>query len=451
MEMIKGLESSDRNLRSCKARKCVRFGDGNNEVLSFMEGDWPEWLLIEVLCRVPVKCVFRFKCVSKQWLYVISHSSFARFYIARASLFETRPWAILSSSLNAKGSDMRDYPGQKLLGDMYSDDFKCPDTYVLPMPRSQEAYGQNYKILAVNDGLVLYGWRHDSRDSMNHIAEYYICNPTTKKWFALPPPQRYFKWVSAGFITRVEGGTLTSYKVVRLDCLFRKSNVLNFEIFSSETGQWVDSTVLSDHEIEVAFRRMPVSFNGNLHWVDRELGIVVFDPYKNPHKCRIIRLPPDINKQLNNSKYNGIHSLCDVSQGHLKYFEVSGNFEQQAFLGFSIWVLDDYITGHWHLQHRVRHSDILFPDTLPRSGLPLIPVSFHPFDPNIFFLGWRDIIVSYNLQTRRLEALGVPYDFQAMLQRTGRFDFSRMRFWWWAFMLVLPPWPTSVSSPLSVA
>ncbi|KAL3535054.1 hypothetical protein ACH5RR_003515 [Cinchona calisaya] len=239
MEMIRRLDSCDRNVRRCKERKFVRFGDGNNEIMGFTEGDWPEWFLIEVLCRLPVKCVFRFKCVSKQWLYLISHSSFARFYIARASLSQTRPWAILSYRMNVKGSDMSDYPGQKLLGDMYSDDFKCPDTFTA-LPISQEANGHNYKIIAVNNGLELYGWCHNNRVGLNHIAECYISNPTTKQWIALPPPKRYFRWVSSGFISRVEGGTLTSYKVVRLDCLFAKRNVLNFEIFSSESGGWVD-------------------------------------------------------------------------------------------------------------------------------------------------------------------------------------------------------------------
>ncbi|KAL3537357.1 hypothetical protein ACH5RR_000723 [Cinchona calisaya] len=218
-----------------------------------------------------------------------------------------RPWAILSCYVNAKESHMCDYPGQKHLGDMYCDDFKCPDTCVLPLPRSQEACGQNCKIIAVNDGLVLYGWCNDNPGSMNHIAEYYICNPTTKQWF---------------FITRVGGGPLTSYEVDA--CFFQ--------------------------------------------WVDRELGIVAFDPYMNLDKCRIIGLPHDIDKQLNDSKSNGIRSLCGVCQGRLKYFEVSNHFQHLI-----IWVLDDYITGHW-----LRHSDILFPETyLAVTYLPYLFLSIH--------------------------------------------------------------------------
>ncbi|CAH1433781.1 unnamed protein product [Lactuca virosa] len=39
-----------------------------------------ESLLLEILARLPLKSIFRFKCVCKHWLDLISQPSFARFY-----------------------------------------------------------------------------------------------------------------------------------------------------------------------------------------------------------------------------------------------------------------------------------------------------------------------------------------------------------------------------------
>ncbi|CAH1450029.1 unnamed protein product [Lactuca virosa] len=42
-----------------------------------------ESLLLEILARLPLKSIFRFKCVCKHWLDLISQPSFARFYCSR--------------------------------------------------------------------------------------------------------------------------------------------------------------------------------------------------------------------------------------------------------------------------------------------------------------------------------------------------------------------------------
>lgn len=421
------------------ARKGGKLGNGDIGVRDCWDGDFPDWFLIGVLCRLPVKYVFRFKCVSKRWLAVISDPSFPRFYIARASASSApRPWAILSYAVKVEGSDTFDALGLEVLGDVCSDAFKSGDCYVFPLPSSQEAYGHKHKILAVSNGLVLYGWLHESLSSLNHIAQYYICNPITKKWFSLPPPRRYFRWVSTGFITQVEGRTLTSFKVVRLDCVFDKSNVLNFETFSSETGRWVDFTVRSERAIEVAWRKLPIAFNGNLHWIDHELGIVAYDPYGNPEKSHIIGLPAD----KDNKKCNELACLCDVHQGRLKYFESSVTFQQPGFSCFSIWILDDYSTGDWHLLHRVNQSDVLFGNNLQRHVFsPPVPVCYHPFDSDIVFLGWESTIISYNIKKRSLE-----HHYQVQYQQK---EIGRKFFWVGAFVLAFPQWPTLVPSSLS--
>lgn len=65
-------------------------------LVDFETGYIPDWFLVEVLSRLPLKRVFRFKCVSKQWLSLISAPSFVNLYISRVSLLhKPRPWPFL--------------------------------------------------------------------------------------------------------------------------------------------------------------------------------------------------------------------------------------------------------------------------------------------------------------------------------------------------------------------
>lgn len=207
----------------------------------------------------------------------------------------------------------------------------------------------------------------------------------------------------------------------------------------------------SNHAIEVTWHRMPVAFNGNLHLFDRELGIVACDPYNNPCKFRVIGLPADINKQCNDSRSNGIPSLCDVHQGCLKYSEYSRTFEQGGLVGFSIWALNDHNTGEWHLQHRVNQSDILLDGTLQASRISPIRVCYHPFDADVVLLGEMNIIVSYNFKNMSLEAHGALVDFQDMHKKTGRINCRTVVCWLLAFLVVLPHWPTMIPSCVLVS
>lgn len=111
----------------------------------------------------------------------------------------------------------------------------------------------------------------------------------------------------------------------------------------------------SDQAIQIAWLRMPFSFSGVLDWIDRWLGILACDPCRNSNQCRIIGLPPDIDKQCNNYKNNGLYSLCHVHQDRLRYFEVSlAPSDPSEFLGFALWVLDDYDAATWSLQPELR-------------------------------------------------------------------------------------------------
>ncbi|KAK6272324.1 hypothetical protein POUND7_009407 [Theobroma cacao] len=70
------------------------------EQLLIDDSDVPDWLLTEILQRLPVKHIFMFKCVSKRWFTLISDPFFARSYATRInrslSLSTSQPWNLLS-------------------------------------------------------------------------------------------------------------------------------------------------------------------------------------------------------------------------------------------------------------------------------------------------------------------------------------------------------------------
>ncbi|KAL3535222.1 hypothetical protein ACH5RR_003683 [Cinchona calisaya] len=46
----------------------------------------PDWLIVELLIRLPIKCIYRCKCVSTQRLSLINESTFARAFVSMREL-----------------------------------------------------------------------------------------------------------------------------------------------------------------------------------------------------------------------------------------------------------------------------------------------------------------------------------------------------------------------------
>ena len=67
---------------------------------------------------------------------------------------------------------------------------------------------------------------------------YYICNPLTKQWFALPPVYHRNRDAYTGLICE-NNSNQYGYRVV---CIVSNSNLdLAVKIFSSETGRWKET------------------------------------------------------------------------------------------------------------------------------------------------------------------------------------------------------------------
>ncbi|CAL5368053.1 unnamed protein product [Camellia sinensis] len=385
-------------------------------------------ILQEILLRLPLKSLFKFKCVSKNWFSRISDPFFSRLYVSRKLNSPSLPpfrllyrYVYVShfpQILNRLSPDSpRVYPSHNFS--------------VLSLSTFRE-YQQDdqYKILASSNGLLLFC-------SLKSRLLYYVSDPVTKQWVCLPNPNTPLRhrrrvFVNEGFIALSDHNNLiTSYKVVRLQWHSWESSNLNFETYSSETGEWDAYRLSCSQPVRLLKKGCPFVYNGAVHWFCYRNRILAFDPYKNVEECRLIYLP-NYRDFETERMYEGLYRLCEECQGKLRYFEAAPHITEPFC--FSMWVMKDYDNGVWDLVHRATRGEIWSVD--PHiCGILLdccfLPLAYHPFNLDIVYLRCKErtCIVAYNIRTKQLE---VSCNLVGLLE-----DLS----WRVVIPFVLPTWP----------
>lgn len=389
-----------------------------------------EELVIEVLQRLPLKDANRCKCVCKRWFNLISSPYFARCYNSHRFSFPP-PFALFFQYENAYRWEVPvNLRGIQLANNAYNHPILNSSGFSLSfLPPSSTSEPVHF--LASSNGLVLCSTTvlYEKKLKLEKVL-YYVCNPLTMHWVALPPPPNCHKRVRIGFISTpdFDNGIISRFKVVRIPefekCTQLYTN-LSLEIFSSETGEWTDF-VISWHEPVFSCFFLcdsAVVCNGMLHWINVYLDqIFAYDPNKtaNYQEFRTILFP----KEHCNKAY--VH-LFGESQGHLRYAE----FHQGTF---RVWELDDYSSGEWSLVHKFHKSEIVVGED-PRLAKFLtrdfiLMLAFHPIEGDVMFLYWSRHIIEFNMRSRSLKWLCSLAEQAASIHRT-------------IFPYVLPWWPIS--------
>ncbi|TYG53603.1 hypothetical protein ES288_D09G122800v1 [Gossypium darwinii] len=374
----------------------------------------PDWLLTEILQRLPVKHIFKFKCVSKRWFILISDPFFARLYSTRinTSLSTSQPWNLLFRYLY----EVRIVPSSMIdtrIALKQSQDFSSPGFSLNFLPYSK--HDCPIKILASSNGLLL------CCETFYWQKNYYICNPLIQQWIALPKPPKAIKSVAVGFICK-DG----HYEVIRFPTAnYGPSNTLRLETFSSETGKWHCSIVncpVLDYYIKTD--SPVVHYNGSLHWLEfRHSKIITYDPHNGTNTgLHQMNLPDD--------KQSEHLSLLGVSRGRFRYFEVTDTCFGPRVL--RVWVLSDYDAQRWCLEYRIKFSGSWIDEVnefIPKDNFYIFPLALHPHEFDIVYLGYGGCLVSYNLGTRKLDVVHRNFYSHQLL----------------AF--VFSPWPTTIPQP----
>ncbi|PRQ29833.1 putative F-box domain-containing protein [Rosa chinensis] len=268
--------------------------------------DLPNFILAEILARLPrKKTVFRAKCVSRRWLSLLSDPYFVRTFLSLQGVDEGNAFigaGILvvlpfpKNKLRPK-LEVHAHPVVKTKESHFSLDF---------LPCFQEEKEREVRLLVAGtyNDLVLccksYRTYEEDGEIYSIRNPYYICNPYTKQWVALPPNhlrvpfgcgtlvgficEPYFRYSADGKEEQTSSITLNAeyrWSVVQMVICFLSSTLeLHMEIFSSETRQWKQLVVQCPPSfICLGAGSEVVAYNGMLYWLlGANNNIVDLDP-----------------------------------------------------------------------------------------------------------------------------------------------------------------------------
>ncbi|XP_059661929.1 F-box protein CPR1-like [Cornus florida] len=212
----------------------------------------PDDLIPDVLCRLPVKSLLRFRCVSKQWRALIDSPNFINLHLNQ-SLRTNTNWSLIS----------RRYSFQNLycIGYQSLDDIlKHGYHNVLPVKHEYPflRLPHHFNIVGYCNGLMCL-----LSSTLSSIKAPILLNPSTKKHQILPPePQIWSSYPVYGF---GYDAVTDDYKIVRVSRFVGEGFGPEVVVFSSRLNKWRMSPHCVPHFLRHNFSG--VFFNGALHWV----------------------------------------------------------------------------------------------------------------------------------------------------------------------------------------
>jgi len=337
-------------------------------------------LLIEILCRLPVKSLLLCRCVSKAWHALISNAQY------RDKLPRTMSGHFYHACGTASDWGYHvEYVGMQSYNESSSVDANLS---FLPC-------GKYTSIVDCCNGLLL------CHSSKGRTAKYYVCNPVTKRWATLPNTDYRVHPLALVFDPNLS----RHYSVLGFNADRNSGDKLETLVsFSSETGKWVEKLVLWGSEMDTYFRRH-VFFNGTIHLLAYRNPIVVVVDFEREIYRRI---------DLPATKVDG-RSCLGQSQGYLHYSEISGN-------QMIVWVLKNYDRNEWVVKHSTslevlfeKHQVQPVPSPSHQSSSDVFDIlPFHP-DLDVVFLKIHGKIFSYHLISAKLA------EIMNSCRRTGSF------------------------------
>ncbi|KAJ4825162.1 hypothetical protein Tsubulata_032179 [Turnera subulata] len=282
---------------------------------------------------------------------------------------------------------------------------------------------------------------------------YYICNPLTRYWVALPA------FPSSNCLSMIKGDAHVglvceenNYSVVRIhygqSTGWSKSSFLA-EVFSSKTQRWDVMEVSHPHDLEFFFKNYNYGYhqhnmfcwNGFL-FIDNQADdtLVAYNPLE-PNSCRIISKPEE-------GYFD--HMAFGVCHGSLQLLQQCNHDRVDIGTGyFIIWQLEDLEKGEWSFKNEIFFEEFAMDENDPLQdeihydqGPQIQVLSLDPNDENIVFFrhdcwhgGKDERILSCNLLTKRVKLL----DSKACTGR-GLRCWEPQNF----FQFVIPAWPTPV-------
>ncbi|KAL5813389.1 hypothetical protein ACOSQ4_024030 [Xanthoceras sorbifolium] len=368
---------------------------------NIMVEHFSEDLLSDILCRLPIKSLIMFKCVSRSWNSLISNVCIPR--ISRMPL----PLSGFFCKFSPRESRMEyvSYSDEVITdNNVNCDSFVESYSSLLPSKYSP------YHLVDCCNGIILL--------VSISVCRYYLCNPAIKQCVAIPKAHAHTDVKHA--VLAFNPHESSHYKVICLhytdSCC--ASNPPELDIFSSETRKWIRYAVPVEPPVVygVAWIKRNVYLDGMLYKLTESKHLLVFD--LKSLTARAIELPdkdePDANGFIGVSK--GVFHYANNDGSSFMFWQLDYHSKAGCF-----WILKYSICIHG-LIDRHPNAERLY----EFSNLVMCkPYAIHP-NLDIVFLGIPRMIFSYDLKTNKLELIWTrPFERPLMWGQYFFYTYSR--------------------------
>ncbi|XP_044504084.1 F-box/kelch-repeat protein At3g06240-like [Mangifera indica] len=335
-----------------------------------MSQNLPNEIVIDILSRLPVKSIVKFKCVSKPWRSLFSDPKFIELHLNRAIAKNSH--CLLVRHVVDPDEKIYSKWNKALLGDI--DRLEVPlqnkgnnyltvksgnsmicvgryrdheEIYSLRNSETSEDFarlevpGQSitnyFSIVGCGSGLVCLN--EANFNGSYHSLNSFFWNPATREFRALP---RYFinRFTSSLVVVGLGFAFVpmtNDYKVVRI-LYFIESKVHEVEVFSLNTDCW--SKVDADIQCNITSQLSQAYVNGSLHWMatkrddDGNTHYSIFSFNMVEETFGMLMLPKCCEKDLFPS-----HKLLTMFAGSLVVFVFN---PYQLNKSCDMWVMKEY-------------------------------------------------------------------------------------------------------------
>ncbi|XP_065871766.1 F-box protein At5g07610 [Euphorbia lathyris] len=337
-------------------------------------------LLLQILVRLPIKSLLKFKSVSKHWLSLITNPHFSRRgYLSHCGLFlDTWSRATYQFDFIDLHCNHSDPPLKTLT---------CVD------------YPPEMKIIQSCNGLLLCCSIPSSKSATN----YYVCNPTTKQHSVIPPLTPVGE-ISGPFLA-FDPLKSPDYKVICIHQFQIEEPNYQIEIYSSKSGKWRLSEASFRLDFDIGMHG-GVFWNGGIHWYTDSGPCLYFDVDEEEIKEMAMPSPIPDDWYRRRVRYFG------ESRGHLQLIEIYHPPSTQ----FDVWEMENDRSG-WSVKYRVNLDGIVsgFPGMI-RSYIDPSELNYYVFEILCIVEGEREDdsymvlhipanIIRYDLKTRSFKKL----------------------------------------------
>ncbi|CAL0308813.1 unnamed protein product [Lupinus luteus] len=235
-------------------------------------------VLFEILLRLPPSTIFKSIIVSKNWLHVICNPRFRHIYLTKwGQEFRLLGFSVCNFLYLGRPRDgLHRPPWEPALPFLST----CRDGDELKHSGILKQLGY---FIDCSNGVILSG---------RHPKTYIVYNTMTKQQYQLPEPQQFYKTLCMALIV-VEHLDDVRYKVIRARCESRLKlrNNVSIETFSSQTGQWKQTTLMCSTPFALCPRTTGMVVGGVVHWFAMWGKLAIYDPRLGDRNVALVKLP----------------------------------------------------------------------------------------------------------------------------------------------------------------